>query len=74
MLAVDKAPEGFIRLLAPSTDPQLLEEVAWVVCCATFSPSNLNRLVHLGLIAPIMPQVQNCLQQVRTPRHACLLH
>ena len=64
VLALDKGPEGLLEILATSTDIPLLAEVAWVLCYAAFSQTNLNRLVHLGLISAMLPQLNNCLKEV----------
>lgn len=65
VFAVNGGAEGLIDLLGTSTSPELLLEVAWVICHATFSQADLNRLVHLGLIKAVMTQVNSCLQEVQ---------
>ena len=67
VIAVNGGAEGLIDLLGTSTSPELLLEVAWVICHATFSQADLNRLVHLGLIKAVMTQVNSCLQEVSRP-------
>ena len=60
-------PEGVIHLLGTATEAQLVVETAWVVCHATHSPADANRLVHLGLIQAAVQQACFCTQQVTTP-------
>ena len=72
VFAVAGGAEGLINLLGSSDDMDLLVETAWVVCHATHSQADANRLVHLGLLQPAMQQICACMLQVRRLKcHAC---
>ncbi|KAL3130494.1 hypothetical protein ABBQ38_008311 [Trebouxia sp. C0009 RCD-2024] len=63
VFAVAGWAEGLIHLLATSSSLELLVETAWVLCHATHSKRDANRLVHLGLIPPAMQQIRACTVQ-----------
>lgn len=64
VFAINGAVEGMIELLGASTSTDLVLEVAWALCHASFSQADVNRLVHLGLVKAVMLQVGTCLQAV----------
>lgn len=66
MFAVPGAAQGLVQLLNSTTSPELLLEVAWVLCHASFSQADVNRLVHLGLLKAVIRQSSLCLQAVST--------
>lgn len=72
VFAVAGGPEGLIHLLGSSSNMDLLVETAWVICHATHSQADANRLVHLGLLQPAVQQIRACMLQVRRWKsHAC---
>ncbi|DBA93761.1 TPA: hypothetical protein ACH3X3_013822 [Trebouxia sp. C0006] len=62
VFAVPGAAQGLVQLLNSTTSPELLLEVAWVLCHASFSQADVNRLVHLGLLKAVIRQSSLCLQ------------
>ena len=64
VFAVPGGAQGLIRLLATSSSWDLLVETAWVLCHATHSQADANRLVHLGLVQSAMQQIRVCTAQV----------
>ena len=72
VFAVSGGAEGLVRLLGSSSNMDLLVETAWVICHATYSQPDANRLVHLGLVQPAVQQIHACASQVwqafRLPR------
>ncbi|DBA90595.1 hypothetical protein WJX77_008981 [Trebouxia sp. C0004] len=62
VLAVTGAAQGLVQLLNSTTSPELLLEIAWVLCHASFSQADVNRLVHLGLLKAVIRQSSLCLQ------------
>ena len=64
VFAVAGGAEGLVRLLGSSSNMDLLVETAWVICHATHSQADANRLVHLGLIQPAVQQIHACVLQV----------
>ena len=66
MLAVPGAAQGLVQLFNSSTSSELLLEIAWVLCHASFSQADVNRLVHLGLLKAVIRQSSLCLPVVST--------
>ena len=64
VFAVPGGAEGLVRLLGSSSNMELLVEIAWVICHATHSQADANRLVHLGLVQPAVRQIHACVLQV----------
>lgn len=64
VFAVTGGAQGLVRLLDSSTSLDLLVEIGWVLCHATHSQTDANRLVHLGLVPPAMQQIRACTLQV----------
>lgn len=61
VLAVPGAAQGLVQLFNSSTSSELLLEIAWVLCHASFSQADVNRLVHLGLLKAVIRQSSLCL-------------
>ena len=74
VLAVRNGAQGLLQLLG-SEHQELVVEVAWVICHMTHGQeTDLNRLVHLGMVAVVMQLCHRCVQQVRLTNQLCCLH
>ena len=74
VFAVCGGAEGLVRLLGSSSNMELLVETAWVICHATHSQADANRLLHLGLLQPVVQQIRACVLQVWAASRAPCFH
>lgn len=71
VLAVKNGAQGLLQLLSHEQQ-ELVVEVAWVVCHMTHGQeTDLNRLVHLGMVTAVMQLCHKCVLQARL---LCMLH
>ena len=73
VLAVRNGAQGLLQLLG-SEPQELVVEVAWVICHMMHGQeTDLNRLVHLGMVTVVLQLCHKCVQQVSTHHSALLL-
>ena len=72
MLAVKNSAQGLLQLLS-SDQQELVVEVAWVICHMTHGQeTDLNRLVHLGMVTSIMQLCLHCVHQASLLTSSCM--
>ena len=73
VLAVKDGAQGLLQLLA-GDHHELVVEIAWAICHMTHGQeSDLNRLVHVNMVASVMQQAQRCVHQVSCCHIFCYL-